>query len=211
MWEHKSVIQKVFPKALLFLRWNWLNSYELNQRFRQHTCSHRERHIHTLGCTNLIRELEERLTLKLWTFSYLGAKSLSLRVARRTSEVSCERAKDLIGCQKVEAGEVGLEGAGWWPRYIPDPVPGSEALPDTGREGIEPALTFKPRAAVNKEPFWLVSFPPRLRCCFLPLLTTYDSRLGIAGPVDAASYALRLDTYYTETKIWNSSTPLLDS
>lgn len=83
--------------------------------------------------------------MKLWTFSYLGAKSLSLRVARRTSDVSCERAKDLIGCQKVEAGEVGLEGF----RRLPEPVLGSEA----GREGIEPALTFKPRAAVNKEPF----------------------------------------------------------
>lgn len=82
------------------------------------------------------------LTLKLCTFSYLGAKSLSLRVARRTSDVSCERAKDLIGCQKVEAGEVGLEG-------VAEPV----RLPGSGREGIEPALTFKLRAAVNKEPF----------------------------------------------------------
>lgn len=91
--------------------------------------------------------------MKLWTFSYLGAKSLSLRVARRTSDVSCERAKDLIGCQKVEAGEVGLEGAGAQLRWVPEPVLGSEVLPETGREGIEPALTFRPRAVVNKEPF----------------------------------------------------------
>lgn len=91
--------------------------------------------------------------MKLWTFSYLGTKSLSLRVARRTRDVSCERAKDLIGCQKVEAGELGLEGVGARLRKIPDPALGSELLPETGREGIEPALTFKPRAAVNKEPF----------------------------------------------------------
>lgn len=97
-------------------------------------------------------EVKERLTLKLWTFSYLGAKSLSLRVARRTSDVSCERAKDLIGCQKVEAGEVGLEGAGARLRWVPEPALGSDTLPEAGREGIEPALTFKPRAAVNKDP-----------------------------------------------------------
>lgn len=94
---------------------------------------------------------KQRLTLKLWTFSYLGARSLSLRVARRTRDVSCERAKDLIGCQKVEAGEVGLGGAGARLRWFP--ALGSEVLPETGRDGIEPALTFKPRAAVNKEPF----------------------------------------------------------
>lgn len=91
-------------------------------------------------------EAEERLTLKLWTFSYLGTRSLSLRVARRTRDVSCERAKDLIGCQKVEAGEAGLEGVDVWLRWTPEPLAGS------GREGIEPALTFSPRA-VNKEPF----------------------------------------------------------
>lgn len=93
--------------------------------------------------------------MKLCTFSYLGAKSLSLRVARRTSDVSCERAKDRIGCQKVEAGEVGLEGAGTRLRRVPGPaVPGeSEVLLVIGSEGIEPPLTFKPRAAVNKEPF----------------------------------------------------------
>lgn len=120
--------------------------------------------------------------MKLWTFSYLGAKSLSLRVARRTSDVSCERAKDLIGCQKVEAGEVGLEGLAWF-RQIPAPVLGSEELLETGREGTEPVLAFKPRAAVNKKPFRPVSFPARLRNCFLPLLTMYDSRLGIMRPV----------------------------
>ncbi len=91
--------------------------------------------------------------MKLWTFSYLGAKSLSLRVARRTSDVSCERAKDLIGCQKVEAGEVGFGGAGTRFRWVPEPALGSDGLLEIGREGIEPALTFKPRAAVNKEPF----------------------------------------------------------
>lgn len=91
--------------------------------------------------------------MKLWTFSYLGAKSLSLRVARRTSDVSCERAKDRIGCQNVEAGEVGLEEVGAQLRRVPEPGLGSGVLPETGREGIEPALTFKPRAAVNNEPF----------------------------------------------------------
>lgn len=92
--------------------------------------------------------------MKLCTFSYLGVKSLSLRVALRTSDVSCERAKDRIGCQKVEAGEVGLEGAGARLRLVPDPaLLGSEVLLETGSEGIEPPLTFKPRAAVNKEPF----------------------------------------------------------
>ena len=70
----------------------------------------------------------------------MGAKSLSLSVARRTRDVSCERAKDLIGFQKVEAGEVGFMGG-------PKPKFGSS------REGIEPALTSKPRAAENKEPF----------------------------------------------------------
>lgn len=89
--------------------------------------------------------------MKLWTFSYLGARSLSLRVARRTSDVSCERAKDLIGCQKVEAGEVGLGGTRM--RWAPELAAWSDELPEEGREGIEPALTFKPRAAVNKEPF----------------------------------------------------------
>lgn len=87
--------------------------------------------------------------MKLWTFSYLGAKSLSLRVARRTSDVSCERAKDRIGCQKVEAGEVGLEGA--VSRLAA--APGSEEPAESGKEGIEPALAFKASAAVNKEPF----------------------------------------------------------
>lgn len=89
--------------------------------------------------------------MKLWTFSYLGAKSLSLRVARRTSAVSCERAKDLIGCQKVEAEEVGLEGAGW--TRAPEPPPGSVGPLGTGSEGTGAAATFKLRAAVNKEPF----------------------------------------------------------
>lgn len=101
--------------------------------FLQLTRTHTKRRIH--------------LTLKLWTFSYLGARSLSLRVARRTRDVSCERANDLIGCQKVEVGEAGLEGAGARLRRAP------EALMGSGREGIEPALTFRPRAAVNKEPF----------------------------------------------------------
>lgn len=89
--------------------------------------------------------------MKLWTFSYLGARSLSLRVARRTRDVSCERAKDRIGCQKVEAGEAGLEGARL--KREPESEPGSEGPAETGREGMEPALTFKPRAAVNREPF----------------------------------------------------------
>lgn len=111
----------------------------------------------------------------------MGAKSLSLSVARRTSDVSCERAKDLIGRQKVEAGESGLEGAGARLSRAPEPVLGSDVIPETGREGIEPALTFKPRAAVNKEPFGVVSFSARLRDCFLPLLMMCDSRLGIVG------------------------------
>lgn len=148
----------LYPDAL-FAFWGEFE-YELNQRIWHHKQD---------------GGAKEKLTLKLWTFSYLGAKSLSLRVARRTSDVSCERAKDLIGCQKVEAGEVGLAGAGARLR-------GSEALPpETGREGIEPALTFKLRAALNKEPFRPISFSARLRDCFLALLTTYDSRLGIVG------------------------------
>lgn len=83
--------------------------------------------------------------MKLWTFSYLGARSLSLRVARRTSDVSCERAKDLIGCQKVEAGEAGLAGAGLR-RCVLEPGPGSEGLLG-GREGREPSMVL------NTEPF----------------------------------------------------------
>lgn len=98
--------------------------------------------------------------------------SLSLSVARRTREVSCERAKDLIGCQKVEAGEVGLEGAAVrWTRSGP--------LLEATREGTEPTVALRPRAAENREPFWLVFFSFRLCCCFFPLLTAYDSRLGI--------------------------------
>lgn len=61
-------------------------------------------------------------------------------------------AKDLICCQKVEAGDVGLLGAGALLRKVLEPL-GSGVLPETGREGIEPALTFKPRAAVNRVPF----------------------------------------------------------
>lgn len=71
-------------------------------------------------------------------------------MARRTSDVSCERAKDLIGCQKVEAG---LEGAEAHLRWAPEPAPGSDELPEAGRDGTEPSLRFKVRAAVNKEPF----------------------------------------------------------
>lgn len=84
--------------------------------------------------------------MKLWTFSYLGTMSLSLSVARRTRDVSCERAKDLIGCQKVEAGEESLEGAAV--RFA-----GSGPLLEAAREGTEPTLAFNPRATENKDPF----------------------------------------------------------
>lgn len=84
----------------------------------------------------------------------MGARSLSLRVARRTSDVSCERANDLIGCQKVEAGEEGFGGAGACLRKSLEPETGSGVPADAGREGREPALTLKPRGEVNKELFF---------------------------------------------------------
>lgn len=91
--------------------------------------------------------------MKLCTFSYLGIKSLSLRVARRTSDVSCERAKDLIGCQKVEAGDLGLGGAGARLKRDPEPLLlGSDLLPVSGKGGME-LLMFKPRTELKREPF----------------------------------------------------------
>lgn len=170
----------VYANTLCSLRWIWIRPYELNQQLRRLSTRTQR---HTQAGQDRTGKVKESLTLKLWTFSYLGAKSLSLRVARRTSDVSCERAKDLIGCQKVEAGEVGLEGPVARFKQIPDPVLGSDELLGTGREGTEPVLAFKPRAAVNKKPFWPVSFSARLRNSFLPLLTMYDSRLGIMRPV----------------------------
>lgn len=120
--------------------------------------------------------------MKLWTFSYLGAKSLSLRVARLTSDVSCERANDLIGCQKADVGELGLGGtgaAGW--TWGPDPDAGSLEEFE-GQTGFKPPA-LKPRASLNTASLCPASVPVCLTYRLSPFLTMYDSRLGIVGCV----------------------------
>lgn len=74
-----------------------------------------------------------------------------------------------------------MEGAGVQLRWVLELVPGSCVLPAAGSEGIEPVLTFKLRAVVNKEALGRVFFVALLR--FLSALMRYDSRLGIVTSV----------------------------
>lgn len=74
-----------------------------------------------------------------------------------------------------------MEGADAQLRWVLELVLGSCMLPAAGSEGIEPALTFKPRAVVNKELLGRDSFLALLR--FLSPLMREDSRFGIVTSV----------------------------
>lgn len=74
-----------------------------------------------------------------------------------------------------------MEGSGPQLKWVLDLVLESRVLPAAGSEGMEPELTFKPRAVVNKEPLGRGSFFALLR--FLSPLVWYDSRLGIVTSV----------------------------